>query len=83
MEKITDNKENKKSYQKVLTPLELKNKLLEQRKEVNKKLRLLEKKEKEKRLKPLFSIFEKNIHKLSDEELEKMVEYYKKKFAEK
>jgi isopropylmalate/homocitrate/citramalate synthase len=83
MEKTTDNKENKKSSQKVLTPLELKNKLLEQRKEVNKKLRLLEKKEKEKRLKPLFSIFEKNIHKLSDEELEKMVEYYKKKFAEK
>lgn len=83
MEKITDNKENKKSSQKVLTPLELKNKLLEQRKEVNKKLRLLEKKEREKRLKPLFSIFEKNIHKLSDEELEKMFEYYKKKFAEK
>ena len=41
MEKITDNKENKKSSQKVLTPLELKNKLLEQRKEVNKKLILL------------------------------------------
>lgn len=62
---------------------DIKEKLLERKKEIEKKLKLIEKKEKERRLKPLFNIFEKNIHKLSDEELEKMVEYYKKKFAEK
>ena len=62
---------------------DIKEKLLERKKEIEKKLKLKEKKEKERRLKPLFNIFEKNAHKLSNEELEKMVEYYKKKFTEK
>jgi hypothetical protein len=66
-----------------LTPTELKNKILEQKKELNKKLRLIEKKELEKKFKPLFEIFLNNEKYLSDDDIQKMIEYYKKKFEEK
>lgn len=66
-----------------LTPIELKNKILEQKKELNKKLRLIEKKELEKKFKPLFEIFLNNEKYLSDDDIQKMIEHYKKKFEEK
>lgn len=56
---------------------------LNKMKELEKEIKELEKKETAKRLKPLFNLFEKNIHKITDDELKKMIEYYDKKFKEK
>ena len=56
---------------------------MSKKKELNKKLRLIEKKELEKKFKPLFEIFLNNEKYLSDDDIQKMIEHYKKKFEEK
>ena len=49
----------------------------------NKKLKELEKKEREKRLKPYFKIVEKYIDNISDKDLETMTNYVISRFANK
>ena len=74
---------NEKSKKKIKTSKELIEELLDKKKEIEKKIRELELKEAEKKLKPLFNLFLKNAHKLSNEDIERMVSHYKVKFAEK
>lgn len=51
--------------------------------EANKKIKALEKREKEQRLKPYFKLVEKYIDNISDKELENMKNYIEIKFSKK
>lgn len=62
---------------------EVKEKLLERKKDIENKLKLIEKKEKEKRLKPIINLLKKNIDKLSDDDIAMIVDDLQKKFDEK
>lgn len=62
---------------------DVKEKLLERKKEIEKKLKLIEKKEKERRLKPYFKVVEKYIDNISDKDLEIMTNYVLSRFAKK
>lgn len=66
------------------TIAELKEEIKQQKqkaiREANKKLKVLEKKEKEQRLKPYFKLVEKCIDNISDQELQIMINYIKTRF---
>ena len=66
---------------------ELKAEIIEQKKnqilKANKRLKDLEKKEKETRLKPYFKLVEKHLHNISDKDLETMSHYILSRFGEK
>ena len=62
---------------------EVKEKLLERKKDIENKLKLIEKKKKEKRLKPIINLLKKNIDKLSDDDIAMIVDDLQKKFDEK
>ena len=72
-----------KPKKKIKTSEEIKQELINKKKEIEKKLKEIELKEAEKKLKPLFNLFIKNAQKLSDEDIARMVAHYKIKFAEK
>ena len=75
--------ETEKQKKKIKTSKEIKQELINKKKEIEKKLKEIELKEAEKKIKPLYNLFLKNAHKLSDEDIERMVAHYKVKFAEK
>lgn len=66
------------------TIAELKEEIKQQKqkaiREANKKIKALEKREKEQRLKPYFKLVEKYIDNISDTDLENMKNYIKNKF---
>ena len=72
-----------KPKKKIKTSQEIKQELINKKKEIEKKLKEIELKEAEKKLKPLFNLFIKNAQLLSDEDVARMVAHYKNKFAEK
>lgn len=69
------------------TIAELKQDILAQKKKAinnaNKKLRELEKRERQERLKPYYKILEKYVDNISDKDLETMINYILSKFAKK
>lgn len=69
------------------TALELKEDLLQYKKQmladVNKKIKLIEKKEKEKKLKPYFKLVEKYVDNITDKDLETMMNYIETRFKKK
>lgn len=75
--------ENEKSKKKAKTSKEVRQDLINKIKEMEKKVKEIDLKEAEKKLKPLYNLFLKNAHKLSDEDVARMVAHYKVKFAEK
>ena len=75
--------ENKKPKKKAKTSKEVRQDLINKIKEMEKKVKEIDLKEAEKKIKPLYNLFLKNAHKLSDEDIERMVAHYKVKFAEK
>lgn len=83
LNQIQENLENVKPKKKIKTSKEIKQELINKKKEIEKKLKEIELKEAEKKLKPLFNLFIKNAQKLSDEDVARMVNHYKSKFAEK
>ena len=75
--------ENEKPKKKAKTSKEIRQDLISKIKEMEKRVKEIDLKEAEKKLKPLFNLFIKNANKLSDEDIERMVAHYKIKFAEK
>lgn len=69
------------------TIAELKQDILAQKKKAinnaNKKLRELEKRERQERLKPYYKVLEKYVDNISDKDLETMINYILSKFAKK
>ena len=80
---VQENLEATKPKKKIKTSEEIKQELINKKKEIEKKLKEIELKEAEKKLKPLFNLFIKNAQLLSDEDVARMVAHYKTKFAEK
>ena len=83
LNQVQENLETTKPKKKTKTSEEIKQELINKKKEIEKKLKEIELKEAERKLKPLFNLFIKNAQKLSDEDIERMVNHYKTKFAEK
>ncbi len=69
------------------TIAELKEEIKQQKqkaiREANKKIKALEKREKEQRLKPYFKLVEKYIDNISDKDLETMINYIKNNYINK
>ena len=76
LNQVQENLETTKLKKKIKTSEEIKQELINKKKEI-------ELKEAEKKLKPLFNLFIKNAQLLSDEDVTRMVAHYKTKFAEK
>lgn len=78
---------NFKEQKKKKTIAELKEEIKQEKqraiREANKKLKVLEKKEKEQRLKPYFKIVEKYIDNITDKDLETMTNYIESRFGKK
>ena len=83
LNQVQENLETTKPKKKIKTSEEIKQELINKKKEIEKKLKEIELKEAEKKLKPLFNLFIKNAQKLSNEDVARMVAHYKIKFAEK
>lgn len=74
---------DEKSKKKIKTSKEIRQELINKIKEMEKKIKEIDLKEAEKKIKPLYNLFLKNAHKLSDDDIKRMVAHYKVKFAEK
>ena len=77
--------ENNFNESKKKTFTELKEEIKQQKqkaiRDANKKIKALEKKEKEQRLKPYFKLVETHINNISDKDLETMINYIENRFG--
>ncbi|MGL5595550.1 MAG: hypothetical protein ACRDDH_16570 [Cetobacterium sp.] len=82
---MIENNFNEQKKKKTIT--ELKEEIKQQKqkaiREANKKIKALEKREKEQRLKPYFKLVEKYSDNISDKDLETMINYIESRFRKK
>lgn len=82
---MIENNFNEQKKKKTIT--ELKEEIKQQKqkaiREANKKIKALEKREKEQRLKPYFKLVEKYSDNISDKDLETMINYIESRFKKK
>lgn len=82
---MIENNFNEQKKKKTIT--ELKEEIKQQKqkaiREANKKIKVLEKREKEQRLKPYFKLVEKYRDNISDKDLETMINYIESRFRKK
>lgn len=82
---MIENNFNEQKKKKTFT--ELKEEIRQQKKkairEANKKIKVLEKREKDQRLKPYFKLVEKYSDNISDKDLETMINYIESRFRKK